>query len=110
MNELIERLFADFIIPVAFLFYDGKSDDYVTYQQTDSDNVLAADNQIRAWVDYYDFDIYSKGNYFTYIEAIIEILTNAGFILQPSRCSGDMYEKDTKYYHKTLCFAHERSI
>lgn len=110
MNELIEQLFVDFIIPVSFLFYDGNSDDYVTYQQTDSDNVLAADNQIRNWVDYYDFDIYAKGNYLSYVAAIIEILTNAGFILQPSRCSGDMYEKETKYYHKTLCFAHERSI
>ena len=110
MNEEIETLLADFIIPVAFLFYDGNAPDYVTYQQTDSDNVLAADNQIRNWVDYYDFDIYSKGNYLTYIEALIEILTAGGFILQPSRCSGDMYEKDTKYFHKTLCFAHERSM
>ena len=110
MNELIEQLLADFIIPVSFLFYDGNAPDYVTYQQTDSDNVLAADNAIRNYVDYYDFDIFSKGNYFTYIEALTERLTAGGFILQPSRCSGDMYEKDTKYYHKTLCFAHERSV
>lgn len=109
MNELIETTLADFLIPVSFLYYDGSADAYVTYQQTDSDNVLSADNQIQNYVDYYDFDVFSKGNYLTYIEALKEKLTAAGFIWQPSRSSGDMYEKDTKYYHKTLCFAKERS-
>ena len=110
MNELIERLFNNFIIPVVFLYYDGNAPDYVVYRQIDSDRVLAADNRLINYVDYYDFDIYSKGNYMTYIEAIIEILTAAGFMWQPSRSSGDMYETDTKYYHKTLCFAIERSL
>lgn len=109
MNELIEQLFADFSVPVSFLYYDGDATTYVTYQQTDNDSVLAADNAIINYVDYYDFDIYSTGNYFPIIEAVKEILTAAGFIWQPSRSSGDFYEKDTKYYHKTLCFAIERS-
>ena len=109
MNELIEQLFADFIVPVSFLYYDGNAPAYVTYQQTDSDGVLAADNTIINYVDYYDFDIYSTGNYFPIIEAVKETLTAAGFIWQPSRSSGDLYEKDTKYFHKTLCFAIERS-
>lgn len=109
MNELIESLFKNFSVPVSFLYYDGDATTYVTYQHYDSDGVLAADNGIVNYVDYYDFDIYSKGNYFDVIEAVKEILTNAGFIWQPSRSSADMYEKETKYYHKTLCFAIERS-
>ena len=110
MNELIEQLFSNFTCPVSFLYYDGDAAEYVTYQQTDADNVLAADNAIQNYVDYYDFDVYSKGNYFPIIESVIEILTDAGFLLQPSRCSGDMYDKDTGYYHKTLSFAIERSL
>ena len=109
MNELIEQLFAEFSVPVSFLYYDGNETSYVTYQQTDSDSVLAADNTIINYVDYYDFDIYSKGNYFPIVESVKEILTAGGFIWQPSRSSADMYEKDTKYFHKTLCFAIERS-
>ena len=109
MNELIEQAFADFDIPVSFLFYDGNATTYITYQQTDSDSVLSADNTIQNYVDYYDVDIYSKGNYFPVINAVKERMTNAGFLWQPSRSSGDMYEKDTRYYHKTLCFAIERS-
>ena len=109
MNSLIEQIFANFIVPVSFLRYDGSETAYVTYQQTDIDNVLGADNKIINYVDYYDFDIYSKGNYFPIIEGVKSILTDNGFTWQPSRDSGDLYEADTGYYHKTLCFAIERS-
>ena len=110
MNELIEQLFANFIVPVSFLHYDGNATAYVTYQQIDSDSVLSADNRIINYVDYYDFDIFTKGNFFPIVSALIEALESAGFMWQPSRSSADLYEKDTKYYHKTLCFAIERSI
>jgi len=109
MNELIEQILNGFMVPVSFLYYDGNAPAYVTYQHTDSDSVLAADDRIINYVDYYDFDIFSKGNFFPIKEALKERLTAAGFIWQPSRSSADIYEKETKYYHKTLCFAIERS-
>lgn len=109
MNELIEQIFTNFIVPVSFLRYDGAETAYVTYQQTDIDNTLSGDNTLLNYVDYYDFDIYSKGNYFPIIEGVKSILIDNGFTWQPSRDSGDMYEDDTGYYHKTLCFAIERS-
>jgi len=114
INEIIETAFSNFTvggksIPVAFLRYTGKSTTYVTYQQTDADNSLSADDDLEAYVDYYDFDIYSKGNYMDIVEAIKSILKNNGFTWQPSRSSGDLYEDDTGYYHKTLSFAIERS-
>lgn len=109
MNELIEQIFNNFIVPVSFLRYDGDATAYVTYQQTDIDNVLGADNEISNYVEYYDFDIYSTGNYFPIIEGVKSILIDNGFTWQPSRDSSDLYEDDTGYYHKTLCFAIERS-
>lgn len=109
MNDLIEQAFENFSVPVSFLYYDGDAETYITYQQTDSSGVIAADNKIINYVDYYDVDVFSTGNYLPVIEAVKEIMTNAGFIWQPSRSSGDMFETDTKYYHKTLCFAIERS-
>lgn len=109
MNELIEQLFKDFMCPVSFLYYDGNEPTYMTYQLMDSEDSLSGDNSLLNYVDYYDFDIYSTGNYFPIVEAVKEILTNNGFTWQPSRSSGDMYETDTKMYHKTLCFAIERS-
>lgn len=114
INELIESIFTDFTVngqsvPVSFLRYNGKSTTYVTYMQLDADNTLSADDDLEAYVDYYDFDIYSKSNYISIVEAIKSKLKDNGFTWQPTRSSSDLYEDDTGYYHKTLCFAIERS-
>lgn len=92
-------------IPHAFLFYEGHANTYITYQQIDADSSLSGDDDLIGYVDYYDFDIYSKGNYKSIVEQLKTDLKAHGFVWQPSRSSGDMYETDTKYYHKTLCFA-----
>lgn len=114
-NTLIEQLFNNFTvdgvtIPVAFLRYTGKKTTYVTYQQTNSNDPFSGDDELLNYVDFYDFDVFSKGNYFGVIEAIKTILKDNGFRWQPNRSSGDMYEDDTGYYHKTLSFSIERSI
>jgi hypothetical protein len=115
VNELIESIFTDFkvdgkSVPVSFLVYNGKATTYVTYQQILADDALGADDNLIAYVDYYDFDIYSKSNYMGIVEAIKSKLTDNGFTWQPIKSSGDFYEADTGYYHKTLNFAIERSI
>ena len=81
----------------------------IYYYDICNDNVQ---DVLYAWylelVSYYDFDIYSKGNYFNIVEEVKKIMKNNGFMWQPNRTSQDMYEADTGYYHKTLCFAIER--
>ena len=114
MNELIQSIFTNFSvdgvsIKVKFLKYNGKQTTYITYMETDIDNSFSGDNEILGYVSYYDFDIYSKGNYFNIVKKIKKIMKDNGFMWQPSRTSQDMYEADTGYYHKTLCFAIERS-
>ena len=114
-NTLIEQVFANFSvngvkIPVAFLRYNGKSTTYVTYQQVFSNDPFSGDDELLDYMDFYDFDIYSKGNYIPIVEAIKTTLKGNGFRWQPTNSSGDMYEDDTGYYHKTLCFSIERSI
>ena len=113
MNELIQSIFTDFevdgvSIPVKFLRYNGKLTTYVTYMETNIDGSYAGDNEILGYISYYDFDVYSKGNYFNIVKKIKKIMKDNGFIWQPSRTSQDMYEDDTGYFHKTLCFAIER--
>lgn len=113
MNSLIEQIFNNFTvdnvnIPVSFLRYRGNSTTYVTYMETQIDNSLSADDNIQNYVSYYDFDIYSKGNYLKIVESVKRILKQNGFIWQPSMTSADMFEDDTGYFHKTLCFAIER--
>ena len=115
MNELIESLFANFVVngvtvPVSFLYYEGHDEPYVTYMQQDMDGSYSGDDELLGYVDYYDFDVYSKGNYFPIVESIKEILKQNGFVWQPSRTSIDMFEPDTGYYHKTLNFAIPRQV
>ena len=108
MNSTIEEIFSDYYVPVSFLRYDGNETTYITYMETEKDGVLAGDNEIIGYIDYYDFDIYSKGNYLSIVEDVKSRLKANGFTWQPSRDSQDLYEDDTGYSHKTLCFAIER--
>lgn len=110
MNELIERIFADFTvdnvkIPVVYMFYEGHGEPYIVYMQQDADSSLSGDDELLAYVDYYDFDVYAKGNYTAIVSAVKALLKANGFSFQPSRTSQDFYEVDTGYYHKTLNFA-----
>lgn len=110
MNELIQTIFRDFevdgvSIPVKFMYYKGHGEPYVTYMNQDKDNSLSGDDDLIGYVDYYDFDVYSKTNYFQIIERVKQLLKENGFVWQPSRTSIDFYETDTGYYHKTLNFA-----
>ena len=110
MNELIESIFSGFtvddvLIPVKFMRYNGHDTTYVTYMQTYADNSYSGDDELLGYIEFYDFDVYSKGNYTKVIEQIKEKLEANGFRWQPSRDSTDMFEDETGYYHKTLCFA-----
>ena len=111
MNELIESILANFTvngieIPVSFMFYEGHGEPYVTYMQQDADGALRGDDDLLGYVDYYDFDVYARGNYLDIIESLKEILNENGFVWLPSRSSQDFFETDTGYYHKTLNFAY----
>lgn len=110
MNNELQTIFASFTvggqtIPVSFMRYTGKATTYITYQEIQDDTSFSADDELQAYVTYYDFDIYSKGNYLTIVESVKEILEANGWRWQPSMTSQDLYEDDTGYYHKTLCFA-----
>ena len=110
MNSELQTIFTGFevdgkSIPVAFLHFTGKETTYITYQEIQNDTTFDADDELQAYVTYYDFDIYSKGNYLNIIEGVKEILKAYGWRWQPSMTSQDLYEEDTGYYHKTICFA-----
>ena len=110
MNELIESILANFSvdgvnIPVSFMFYEGHGEPYITYMGQDKNNSLSGDDELIGYVDYYDFDVYSRGNFFNIIESLRNVLESNGFVWQPSRSSQDFFETDTGYYHKTLNFA-----
>ena len=110
MNELIELIFRNFTvngekIPVIYMHYMGHGEPYVVYMAVYADNVLRADDALLGYADYYDFDVYAKGNFTKIIEQVRTLLEEHGFVWRPDRSSKDMYEPDTGYYHKTLNFS-----
>ena len=110
MNELIQSIFEGFevdgvSIPVKFLYYHGHGEPYVVWMQQDADSSLSGDDDLIGYADYYDFDVYSKGNFLSIVERVKQVLKQHNFVWQPSRSSQDFYETDTGYYHKTLNFA-----
>lgn len=109
-NAEIESILARLNVPFSFLHYEGKANIFITYMQIDKDNSFAGDDEIISIVQNYDFDIYSKGNYLTIVDQLINLMVEAGWTYQPSRDSPDMYEADTKFYHKTICFAKESEV
>lgn len=111
MKKLIYDIFAGFEIPVWYLHYDGSAKTYVTFQRAFCDEGVSADDELVAYTEYYDFDIFSKDEK-TFSETIDEVkkrLENNGFRLSLTNSSGEMYEPDTKFYHETLCFYKLRS-
>lgn len=110
MNAEIENIFQNFSvdgnsIPVAFNFYDGNADSWIVYSNVDADGSYSGDDSLMGFITFYDFEIYSKGNYFNILRAVISRMEEAGWEFQPSLCSNDQYDRDTKIYSKTLCFA-----
>lgn len=115
MNGEIERLFSGFAvggkpIPVRFMVYDGHGEPYIVYSREYGDDSYSGDDSLLGYVTYYDFDVYSKGNFNAVAEAVKKVLEDAGWTWQPSRSSGDLYESDTGYFHVTLNFAKERGV
>lgn len=113
MNDLIKQIFTDFTVdgvavPVKFMYYLGHGEPYIVYMKMDADHVLRGDDELIGYVDYYDFDVYSKGNFTAIIESVKKLLETNGFVWRPDRDSPDMYEVDTGYYHKTLNFSFMR--
>lgn len=115
MYAELKSLFTNFkvngvTIPVALINYDGHGESYVVYREYDKDNSYSSDDEISGYVTFYDFDVYAKSNFLPIVEAIKSKLKQAGWTWQPRRDSPDMYEADTGYFHKTICFAYPIQI
>lgn len=110
MNAEIETIFSGFAvdnvdIPVAFMFYEGDDDSWIVYSNSDDYHSYSGDDELLGYVTYYDFEIYSKGNYFNIMQAVKAKLIENGWSFVPSYSSADNYNRDTRVYSKTLCFS-----
>lgn len=110
MNAEIENIFDGFTvddvsIPVAFMFYDGDDDTWIVYSNADNYNSYSGDDELLGYVTYYDFEVYSTKNFIKIIQAVKALMIENGWSFVPEYSSRDNYDRDTKVYSKTLCFA-----
>ena len=109
--ELLKSIFDNFIvageeIPVEYLKYKGNSKTFVTYTFTGDDPALFGEDKEIGSIISVDVDIFSDKNFIAIQEKIEELMEENDFIRTGT--SPDLYEEDTKLFHKTIEFEKER--
>jgi hypothetical protein len=112
MNEEIKLILGESLIisgeeiPIAHLRYKGNSKKYITWTITGDDPALFANDEVLCNICSIDVDIFSEGNYLDIMKEIKQIMKNNDWVWTGD--SAEMYEEDTKLYHRTCSFEKER--
>lgn len=95
-------------VPVAHLNYKGKEKAYVVWTIIDETPLSASDDEIDYSEVTVDIDIYSESNYLSLMSSIKKIMKDNEWLWDGD--SSEMYEEDTKLYHRTCTFVKERKV
>lgn len=108
MESELKQILKELKVPIAHLKYRGKEKTYVVWTLLDETPLSASDDEIDYSEVPVDIDIYSEGNYLKLMSSIKKIMKENEWIWQGD--SSEMYEEDTKLYHRTCTFSKERMI
>lgn len=89
-------------VPIAYMNYKGESQTYITFREIDKTPQFEADNECEYSVAKFTIDIFSKSNLLDIVRQVKEKMKANGCSWYED--SPDLYEEDTKYYHKALTF------
>ena len=101
INKLLIETLKPLNIPVSFQKYKGKETTYITFFNYLEQGEQYADNEEKATGYYIQLDLWSKNDYTELVEKIINYMKAAGFT---RTSAADLFEEDTKIYHKTIRF------
>ena len=104
MNTLIINTLKPIGVPVTFQNYAGKETTYITFFTYLEQGEEFADDEEIVTGHYIQVDVWSKGNYMEVVNEVKERMKQAGF---RRRSEYELYEKDTKIFHKVLRFVYE---
>lgn len=99
MNELVMDTLKGLNIPIQFQVYTGKEKTYITFFEYNMQNEEYSEDEIEVEGYYFQIDIWSVEDYTELVKKTKKLLeaNNFRFIDQE-----DLYEKDTKIFHKGL--------
>jgi hypothetical protein len=80
---------------------DGMPETYITFFEYNQNGAVFADNEEQETAHFMHVNIFSKGNYKTIVDQVKTILMGLGF---RRNFETELYENDTKYYHKVIRF------
>lgn len=101
INKLIIDTLKLLRVPVAFQKYNGKAETYITFHEYLAAGKEYEDDEESLTAHYIQVDVWSKADYTDVVKNIKELMLKAGF----KRLNEiDLYEEDTKIYHKGLKF------
>lgn len=106
LNKAILLALSPLNIPVAFQTYSGKADTYITFFAYLEKAELHADDEEEIVGRYIQIDVWSKQDYTDLVKQVHEQMKEAGFIKLNFY---DLYEKDTKVYHKVMRYRREEN-
>lgn len=101
INKLIIDTLKTLKIPVVFQRYTGKSDIYITFHEYLASGEEYEDDEETLTAHYIQVDVWSKKDYTDIVKSIKQLLLKAGLKRLNEM---DLYEEDTKIYHKGLKF------
>lgn len=101
INNLIVEALKPLKLAVHFQKYTGKDETYITFHEYFSGGEEFEDDEESLTAHYIQVDVWSKTDYTDLVDEVKNLLNNAGF----KRLNEiDLYEEDTKIYHKGLKF------
>lgn len=101
LNQLIIETLKDVGAPSDYLNYSGTERTYITFFEYDQGAGLEADDEEQSAIHYIQIDIYSPGNFLSVVKNVKRKMKQARF---KKNFETEMYENDTKLYHKVLRF------
>jgi uncharacterized protein (DUF302 family) len=88
-------------IPLSFHKYSGKAETYITFHEYMTLGEGYEEDEETLTGHYVQIDLWSKSDYIELVEKIRSAVLSAGF----KRLNEiDLYEEDTKIYHKAIRF------
>ena len=103
INQLIISALAPLGIPVSNLKYSGIATTYITFFCYNEQGEAWAENKEIATGFYMQVDVWSKGDFTAIVEQVKTLLEGAGLA---RTYATEMYEDDTKIYHKATRFVY----
>ncbi|MBU3100664.1 MULTISPECIES: hypothetical protein [Clostridium] len=101
INEIIIDSLKALNVPLSFQKYSGKAETYVTFHEYLETGEEYEEDEESLTAHYIQVDVWSKGDYTDLVRKVKNPLIAAGF----KRINEvDLYEEDTKIYHKGLKF------